>query len=257
VVVSCCALTIGLSFATYLLPLQRAALPFVIVFIPTVTALALAALTEGRAGVGRLLSQLARWRVSLRWYGIAIGLGLVLRLSMSLLGLALGLLPSLQLRPLTPSEVALLAFVPLIPAFLEELGWRGYALPRLLERNSPLAAGLALAVPWAAVHLALHLPGMLYDGLPVAATLLQLIGLGVILTWLYVQTRSVPLAALLHTAQTFFGIVNHGLDPVQQSWLMATVYFGAALSLVLLSGPGFMRRAAIPVIAPVSVDVSS
>lgn len=54
-----------------------------------------------------------------------------------------------------------MAFVPLIPAFLEELGWRGYALPRLLERYSPLVAGLALGAPWSAVHLALHLLGML------------------------------------------------------------------------------------------------
>lgn len=249
-----CALTVGLSFTTYVLPLPREALPFVIVLIPTVVAFTLAAVTEGRPGVGGLLRQLGRWRISLGWYAAVIGLGLALRLGMSLLGLALGLVPSLQFRPLTPPEVALLAFVPLIPAFLEELGWRGYALPRLLERYSPLAAGLALGLPWAAVHLALHLPGMLYDGLPLAATCLQLVGLSVVLTWLYAQTRSVPLAALLHTAQTFFGVVNHGLDPVMQSWLMAAVYMAAALALTALAGPSFLRRATPAVIQPIPAD---
>lgn len=53
---------------------------------------------------------------------------------------------------------------------------------------------------------------------------------------------SVPLAALLHLAQTFFGVVNHGLDPVQQSWLMAAVYVLAALGLTLLAGPAFTRQ---------------
>lgn len=249
-----CALTVGLSFATYLLPLPREALPFVIVLIPTVVALVLAALAEGRVGVGRLLGQLGRWRVGLHWYAVVLGLGLALRLGMSLLGLALGLTSSLQLRPLTPPEVVLLALVPLIPAFTEELGWRGFALPRLLERHAPLVAGLSLGAPWAAVHLALHLPGMLYDGLPLAATCLQLIGLSVILTWLYAQTRSVPLAALLHTAQTFFGVVNHGLDPVMQSWLMAAVYMAAALALTALAGPSFLRRVTPAVVQPIPAD---
>ncbi|MCC6189755.1 MAG: CPBP family intramembrane metalloprotease [Anaerolineales bacterium] len=246
-----CALAVVLSFAAYLLPLPREALAFVLVAIPTLLALALAALTEGPAGVARLLRQLGRWRVGLRWYAVAIGLGLALRLAMSLLGLALGLLPRLQLRPLSPVEFVLLALVPLLPAFLEELAWRGYALPRLLERWSPLAAGLALAVPWAAIHLALHMPGMLYAGLPPLATLLQLLGLGVILAWLYARTRSVPLAALLHLSQTFFGVVNHGLGSVEQSWLMAAVYVAAAIAITLMAGPRFARRAEDHTVVPI------
>lgn len=245
------AVTVALSFATYLLPLPREALAFVVVAIPTMVALALAALTEGPGGVGRLLRQLGRWRVGLRWYVIALGFGLGLRLAMSLLGLAWGLIPRLQLRPLSPPEFVLLALIPLLPAFLEELGWRGYALPRLLERYSPLAAGLILAVPWAVIHLALHLPGMLYDGLPPLATLLQLLGLGVILTWLYVLTRSVPLAALLHLSQTFFGVVNHGLGAVEQSWLMAAVYMLGAIAITLLAGPRFVQRAGSLAAVPV------
>lgn len=76
---------------------------------------------------------------------------------------------------------------------------------------------------------------------PPVATLLQLIALSVILTWLYVQTRSVPLVALLHTSQTFFGLVNHGLALVQQAWLMAAVYAAVAIAVTLAAGPGFLR----------------
>jgi membrane protease YdiL (CAAX protease family) len=237
-----CVVTVALSFSTYLLPLPREALAFVLVAIPTLIALVLAALTEGAGGVGRLLRQLGRWRVGPRWSAIAIGLGLALRLAMSLLGLALGLVPRLQLRPLSPAEFGLLALIPLLPAFLEELGWRGYALRRSLERHSPLAAGLALAVPWAVIHLALHLPGMMYAGLPPVATFLQLLGLGVIVAWLYARTHSVPLVALLHLSQTFFGVVNHGLGAVEQSWLMAAVYVAAAAGLTLAAGPAFRRQ---------------
>lgn len=75
-----------------------------------------------------------------------------------------------------------------------------------------------------------------------------------ILTWLYAQTRSVPLAALLHTAQTFFGVVNHGLDPVMQSWLMAAVYIAAALALTALAGPSFLQRVTPAVVQPIPAD---
>jgi hypothetical protein len=48
-----------------------------------------------------------------------------------------------------------------------------------------------------------------------------------------------PLTTLLHLSQTFFGVVNHGLVAVEQSWLMAAVYMLAAIGLTLVAGPAF------------------
>lgn len=103
-----CTLTILLTFATYLLPLPREALPFVMVLIPAIIAILLVAITEGVSGVRLLLSKLTQWRISLKWLVIALAVAFAMRLTISVVALLLGLIPSIQLRPLTPGEVALL-----------------------------------------------------------------------------------------------------------------------------------------------------
>jgi membrane protease YdiL (CAAX protease family) len=230
-----CTLTIALTFAAILLPLPGEVIPVVIVFIPALMAIALTALSEGKAGVRSLLGKLAQWRVSFKWVIIAVALALVMRLTISLIALAMGMIPAIQLRPRSPAQFVVLALILFIFAIPEELGWRGYALPKLLERRSPLAAGLIVGVLWGSLHLALHLPGMIYAGLPLLPTLLQLIGLSVLITWLYLRTGgNILLTSLFHAAQSFFVIVNEGLLLTRLVWLMAGVYLAIALILVAL-----------------------
>ena len=61
--------------------------------------------------------------------------------------------------------VLIVPFVVLLPAFTEELAWRGFALPRLMSAMSPLQAALLLAVPWTLIHVVLFLPGQWYEDL--------------------------------------------------------------------------------------------
>ena len=230
-----CALTIALTFAATLLPLPGEAVPVVIVFIPALVAIVLTALSEGKAGVRSLLGKLAQWRVSFKWAVIAVVLGLVMRLTISLVALALGLSPAIQLRPGPPAQFVVLALILFIFAIPEELGWRGYALPKMLEHRSSLVAGLFIGLLWGSLHLALHLRGMIYEGLPLLPTLLQLIGLSVLITWLYVQTDgNILLTSLFHAAQSFFVIVNEGIPPTQLVWLMAGVYLVLAVIVAML-----------------------
>ncbi len=161
-----CVLTIALTFAATLLPLPREAVPVVMVFIPALMAIPLTALSEGRSGVRSLLGKLTQWRISLKWVVIALALAFLMRLTISLIALGLGLISAIQLRPGGPASLVLLAVVFFVFAIPEELGWRGYALPKLLERRSPLAASLIVGVLWGSLHLALHLPGMMSADLP-------------------------------------------------------------------------------------------
>jgi membrane protease YdiL (CAAX protease family) len=142
-----------------------------------------------------------------------------------------------------PAQFFVLALILFIFAIPEELGWRGYALPKLLEHRSPLAAGLIVGVLWGSLHLALHLPGMIYAGLPLLPTLLQLIGLSMLITWLYVQSDgNILLTSLLHAAQSFFVVVNEGIPSTQLVWLMAGVYLGLAIIIVIVAGSSFSRK---------------
>jgi membrane protease YdiL (CAAX protease family) len=229
-------LTILLSFAAYLLPLPRQALPFVLILIPAVLAVLLAGMTGGASGVRALLGGLTRWRVSLRWLLIVIAAPFAMRLAISLIALLLGLIPSIQLRPLTPAEAVLLVVIFIIGAIPEELGWRGYVLPRLLRSYPPLVAGLIIGVLWGAVHLVLHLPDMPNEGLSGILTMLQLIGLSILLTWVFVLGgNNILLTSLFHVAQSFFVIINHGVSISQQAWLMAVVFMAAGLIVAFAS----------------------
>jgi len=227
-------LTILLSFAAYLLPLPREAVPFVIILIPAILAILMAAITGGGAEARSLLGKLTRWRVSIKWLLIAITVSLILRLAISLIALLLRLIPSIQLRPITPAEAILLLVIFLIGAIPEELGWRGYVLPKLLLSYSPIVASLVIGVLWGLIHLVLHLPGMPNEGLPVILTVLQLIGLSVLLTWIFIRGgNNILLTSLFHIAQSFFVILNHGVTLAQQAWLMVVVFMAAALIVVV------------------------
>src|SRR5215213_5276666 len=229
-----CALTIALSFAATQLTLPSEAVPVVMVFIPALIALGLTAMADGWTGVRALLSKLGQWRVRTLWVVVAVVLGLVLRLIMSVIALLLGLIPAIQLRPWSPTQLA----------------WRGYALPKLLKAHSPLIAGLLIGVLWGSLHLALTLPGMINAGAPPLPTLLGLIGLSVLATWLYIRTNgNLLLTSLLHAAQSFFVIVNDGITLGQQTWLMAGVYLAVAVVIAVAAGPSFARKSMAPIAA--------
>ena len=130
---------------------------------------------------------------------LAAGLGVTCALS--------GRAPQLDLV-LTSAEYPWLSGAALIAAqlicygFGEELGWRQFALPRLLERLSPLSASLWLTLPWALWHLPLFFSQPTYAamGLPEIAGWLASLATGsVLLGWLWLASnRSVWPVALFH-----------------------------------------------------------
>jgi membrane protease YdiL (CAAX protease family) len=221
------AFTVG---ALFLLP--GLAGPAVVVFIPTITAVILIAVMTGRSQVRARLFSAKAWRLSLKWLLISLGLGLALRLGVTLLGLLVAPDYHWQPGPFSPLLVVSLLF-----AAAEEIGWRGFALPTMLASGyRPVMAALLLGVPWALLHLPLVLPGMLSEGTPPLAQFLIMMALSVLVSWMYLAGgNSLSPAVLLHGSQNAFVILNNGLDPVASSWLMVVVYGAAALLVILLS----------------------
>ena len=71
----------------------------------------------------------------------------------------------------------------------EELGWRGYALPRLLQLHSPIVATSILSVFWTVFHLVAFLSeGTNQFGMSFIWFTLFVFSLGFIFTWLYMNT---------------------------------------------------------------------
>ena len=176
-------LSVGLAAVTTLTPVPAALVPFLLAFGPTVFALILA-WREGRGAVGRLF-RTAITRPSRRtWYAV-LALPLAWAFATVALAMAVGE-PTAGLFDKVFPGILIVPLVVLLPAFGEEIAWRGYAVNRLLFSMSPLAAALVLGVPWAAIHVFLQLPGQMNAGLEVWPTVVSLVGYSVILTWIYV-----------------------------------------------------------------------
>ena len=209
-------LTLGLSFAAFFLPLPSegafAVIALVAVMVPTIVAVALVGLMDGRRGVGAFLRQSFRWRSPLKWYLIAAGIGFVIHFGTSLLALLAGRIPAIEIA----APNATLAIIP-IAALLEEIGWRGFALRRLLDRSSPFTATLMIGLPWALLHFALFL---LFEPnvSPVAEGLVVLV-FAFPLTWIFIRSgRNVLVATVLHSALNAFGLVSANIPPAEVLW---------------------------------------
>lgn len=232
-----------LSFAIPLfLPLPVEITPLAMVFVPALLAIILVALTEGRNAVGALLKKLFQWRVGFKWYILAIGLALGVRLSMSLLALMLGWIPAIRLNDWSAPQFVIIGLFIVIGAVAEELGWRGYALPRLLSGRSALVSALFSGMIWGTTHLALTLPGQMNAGSHWPPTILYIAALSVILTWFYLLTQgSLVIPILYHVGQSFFVFLNGGISLTRQLWLLTGVTLVLALILSLIYGASLQR----------------
>jgi uncharacterized protein len=145
----------------------------------------------------------------------------------------------------------------------EELGWRGFALPRLLDRMRPLQASVLLGLIWAGWHLPLGLLGDSWAvGNPALWWLLlyptSVIGFAVVLTFMHLRGRgSLALAIVVHSAlNTLLATVSEVQAEGAATGLPEAV--GAALTAAFFALPfavALARRTEWP--AAPSVQVSA
>jgi membrane protease YdiL (CAAX protease family) len=172
-------------------------------FVPSFVALALTAWAEGGEGVRALLARLFQWRVSARWYVFALGYMAAIKLAFALVHrLVEGSWPTFGSAPWVLLWAAALLSTVIGGQAGEEIGWRGYALPRLAPRLGLGGASHLLGVIWAVWHLPLfYLPGADSYGQSFPAYLLQVTAFSVAIAWLYARTHgSLLLVMLMHAA---------------------------------------------------------
>jgi uncharacterized protein len=195
-------------------------------YSPSMVALALTFRAEGRDGVVALLERLFLWQVPVRWYLFAALYMIAVKLTAALLLRAgAGAWPQFG-----PEIYVMPAAIVLGTPFQagEEIGWRGYALPRLAERFGLARAGLILGVIWAGWHLPqFFIAGADTYGQSFPVYALQVTALSVAMTWLYARTSgSLLLMMLLHSA------VNNSKDIVPSGLPGAHDTFGFGASRV-------------------------
>jgi len=182
-------------------------------FGPMLSALLTTALVDGQPGLSELWKHITRWRVGGRWVAFACLSPLALfLLAAGVNALATGSWPDLarlgevNYLPNLGGGVLLLWLATF--GFGEEIGWRGFALPRLQKNHTAFSATVMLGLVW----MVWHLPAFFYHEtyLNMEWVLLpgMLIGLlfgGVLLTWLYNSTGgSILLVAIWHALFDLF-----------------------------------------------------
>lgn len=171
------------------------------VFAPGLVAVVLTAWGDGRAAVGVLLGRIVRWRIDLRLYAFALLLMPLTKLAVAVLHHALtGAWPRWgETHPVLLVAATLLST---LGQAGEEVGWRGYLLPRLAERTGLVRASLIVGAVWAVWHLPLFFAAgadTYHQSFPFYT--LQVMAYSIALAWLYWRTGgSLLLTMFMHAA---------------------------------------------------------
>lgn len=210
---------------------------------PSGAGLLLTGLIDGRKGYRQLLSRLIRWRVGAGWYAVAL-LTAPIMIVVLLSGLSL---ISAEFQPVLFAADGKTALVlssiaaGLAVGLFEEIGWTGFAVPRLKSRYSVLKTGLIVGIVWGAWHFP---PFWKSDTFSAALPLVLLIGqlfswlppYRILMVWVYDRTESLLLSILMHAS--LMGSLN-ALVPAELTgmtlltWILA---WAAALWLIVGAG---------------------
>jgi CAAX protease family protein len=197
------------------------AMPIIVIpgsWMPNLAAVTVTGVLAGREGIRQLLGKFFVYQLAVRWYLVALIPFPLAFVAAGLYRLAGGAAPGNM--GLSVGFWAGLILLNLVQgATGEEAGWRGFALPRLLETHGPVKASLILGLIWSFWHLPLwFLSG--YSGLDllvyVLAFSVSIISLTFLLTWISSKTPN-------------------SLIPI----VIAHFSFNASLNLVDTRGLGF------------------
>ena len=215
---------------------------------PGVVGLVLTGIVEGEAGVRALLRRFASWRVAPVWYVVALGLPVAAWLIAATVASARGAFSMSSLRQALP--VLMVSWIMFLFAAIEETGWRGFALPRLLAVRPALTASLILGTVHAVWHWPLVVPGSALDDIPrLAAGLLRgtsmIAAEAILITWIFQHTRGSLLFVTLYHGMTNVAMVLYqGIDDMP--WLRPAISVLTATGVVLATGPSLMRAPRLP-----------
>ena len=232
---------------------------------PSIAAVVIALLISGRVGLRQLVDRLKPWREGVTWreglkvYGLIVALFMGFTCYFALVSWIHGGEQALdEIGPRIGSTLWLFLLYFLIGAFLreggllEELGWRGFALPRLIDRlRSPLNASILLGILWSMWHIPRDVASYMIS-LPFGEYILflvvftvALIGLSIVITYFFNRTGgSVIPAIMIHCLYVH---MSSGLAYETLSWndfgdFRSWIVLLLAFLILWKAGPELGRR---------------
>jgi len=195
-----------------------------------------------KGGIRKLLAGWGKWKVGFRWYLAALSPFLISFLAAGVYILIGGGKPMPVRLMIMPLVMSLIISI-ITGAMGEELGWRGFLLPRIQERYNATISSIIVGVIWALWHLPLwFLPGYGWHAIPYWAYALTAISMSVIITWVLNNTDgSLVMASLIHLMMNFsLSVVGMlGLIPSPRTFwtIIPILYTLYALLVIWMAGP--------------------
>ena len=197
------------GFPTVFVPGKFEVLAYLSNFGPALGALSVVGIAEGLDGIKALVRSLFQWRVSFVWYLVVLlGPALTMVTAVLLYNVFGGnsSVPNLNdwisILPQHLLVILSLFLFMMVGIWGEEVGWRGFALPKLQDKYHPLWASLILGAIWAVWHLpAFFVENSQQAQLGMTYFFLATLGYSILYTWVYNGSKeSLLMIWLLHSA---------------------------------------------------------
>jgi CAAX protease family protein len=194
---------------------------------PSIAGIGLTAIVDGRTGLRDLFSRMGRWQVGWRWCSVILVFPILILAAQLLLATLLS-------SDFLPYFFPLGIVIGLLAGFFEEIGWMGFAFPRMQLKQSALAAAILLGVLHSVWHLlpdylgasvargAYWLPHFAMFGLAMTA-------MRVLIAWTYVNTKSLFLSQIMHASSTGFLSILVPLSLLPQHDTLVYAVYGILL----------------------------
>ena len=212
-------------------------------------------LTLGKEAVTALLKRYVQWRVGWKWFLVALFLEPVFVVTGVYINALVTRVPpdfsSVMAHDIFGTSANLLLFI--LPFFLveiitngEEMGWRGYVLPRLQAKYSALSSTLILGVIWGIWHLPKFLSN--FDIVDFGWFMVHIMAFAVILTWLYNNTKgSLLMVAVCHAVSNTAGVFMPMASTVSSENMGSYIIYIllevlAAIAIIAIAGPARLSR---------------
>ena len=170
---------------------------YLAVYGASLTGILMTWVTGGREGLRRLFARLTHWRIGALWYLLLlVGMPVLSMLVARLTGTATSASDGLRQLPMVLPIALFLDPGPIG----EEFGWRGFALPRMVERWGMIPAAILLGAIWGIWHYpAFLIPGLPQAGMDLGFFITGTIVISVLQAWMMYRTGgSLITAILLH-----------------------------------------------------------
>jgi uncharacterized protein len=210
---------------------------------PFIAAFIVLAIAGGWQSIKAWLAKIVHWRVGWVWYLVALLLPLALTLAAMGINLMAGAQRSVSFETPGASLAARFVFIFLFIGLGEEPAWRGFALPRLLNGRSALAAALILGL----IHMVWHAPlyGVEYDSANVVPWGITVFCVSIVICWMWLHSGgSLLLPMLLHASNNTIALVwrmFEGGDQLRLWWIWCALWVLATAAIVLATGVDLMR----------------